>query len=226
MAKYTNASDSLRPGQLNRLIDKIKDKPVEHVMTTNKLTFDEASHTYYLDGVIIPGVTTVLKQLMTFDRVPEDDLKRARELGTAVHKVTELYDLDTLDYNTIDPVLGPYLEAWKKFRHDEKFNPFMIEKRTYHPIHRYGLTPDRGGFYRDDPTMVDIKSGAEYPTVGPQLAAYQEAYNYRHKNKITRRLAVYLRPDGTYKLRPCNDPTDFSTFLACLHLYNWRGLYG
>ena len=34
--KRTSASDSLRPGQLNRLIDKIKDCPIEHNQTTKE----------------------------------------------------------------------------------------------------------------------------------------------------------------------------------------------
>ena len=35
--KYNNPCNSLRPGQLNRLVDKIKDCPVEHGKTCCKV---------------------------------------------------------------------------------------------------------------------------------------------------------------------------------------------
>ena len=35
--KYNNACDNLRPGQLNKMIDKIKDKHVEHGVTCYKV---------------------------------------------------------------------------------------------------------------------------------------------------------------------------------------------
>ena len=58
--KRTSACDSLRPGQLNRLIDKIKDCPIEHNQTTKEeemnrnwkvvVKFHDCPNYYYANG--------------------------------------------------------------------------------------------------------------------------------------------------------------------------------
>ena len=57
------------------------------------LTFDEASHTYRIDGQVVPGVTSVLKPLTDYSMVPPADLQAAADFGKAVHRACELDDL-------------------------------------------------------------------------------------------------------------------------------------
>lgn len=57
------------------------------------LEFAEASHTYLLDGIIVPSVTQVLSRMFPeeYARVSQETLAAAAERGTAVHKSIENY---------------------------------------------------------------------------------------------------------------------------------------
>jgi hypothetical protein len=192
------------------------------------LTFDEATHTYRYRGAVVPGVTSVLRPLMNFDFVDPDVLAANAAFGTAVHKACELDDLGQLDEAALDPALAPYLAGWRKFSRDYRVIWSAIEKKVFHPQLRYAGALDRYGMVltmptengRHVPAMVDIKSGsALYPSVGPQLAAYHRALN--EASVTTRRLAVQLKPDGTYFAKWHEDPNDFAVFCSLLTLTNW-----
>lgn len=57
------------------------------------LEFDELTHTYLVDGVIVPSVTQLLKRRFggKYDGIPAETMKRASERGTRVHKTIEMY---------------------------------------------------------------------------------------------------------------------------------------
>lgn len=197
------------------------------------LTFEEATHTYRYNGVVVPSVTQVLKPVMDLSFVDPDVLAAASAFGTAVHKACELDDLDELDVGSLDPALAPYLDAWRKFSRDYGVIWSAVEKLVYHPqlryagaLDRYGLVFDKPGPHgRHVPAMVDIKSGSRlFPSVGPQLAAYHRALD--ESSVTTRRLAVQLKEDGTYVAKWHSDPTDFALFASLLTVTNWCGKHG
>lgn len=188
------------------------------------LQFNAAAHQYTKDGVLVPNVTGVLEPIIDYAGVPSSTLEFARALGTAVHIATELDDGDDLVEESVDPAVRPYLDAWRKFRHDTGFIPTSIEEQVFSSRHWYAGTLDRQGPSPEngDDSLIDIKTTSKLmPSTGPQLAAYMEAKNYRKSNKIKRRYAVQLKPDGTYRLQEYADKADFSVFLACLTLHNW-----
>lgn len=191
------------------------------------LTFDEASHTYRHDGRVVPGVTSILRPIMNFDHVDPALLAAAAAFGVAVHKACELDDRGVLNEAALDPALVPYLDAWRAFSRDYAVQWSAIEERVYHPRLRYAGTLDRFGIVRiapnkphTTPAVVDIKSGTQIlPSVGPQLAAY---YRARDESSVTtKRLAVQLKPDGTYVAKWHDDPNDFAVFCSLLTLRNW-----
>ena len=51
---------------------------------------------------------------------------------------------------------------------------------------------------------------------------YEDYKPNKLKDKIKRRFAVLLKPDGTYKLEEYKNKADWQVFLACLTLYNFR----
>lgn len=191
------------------------------------LYFDEARHEYTYKGALVPGVTSVIDNILSqFDGVPEHQLKAARERGTAVHRACALYDLDDLVMDSLDPRIVPYLEAWILFRKERGFHPTAIEERVFHPRHMYAGTLDRIGLIGGAVSIVDIKTGTQSLTAGLQSAAYLEARNYRRPDKVRGRVIVHLQPDGKYALRKQTDPSDFSVFLSALHLYTWSKKHG
>jgi len=182
------------------------------------LTFDEASHTYRYNGIVVPGVTTILSPLTDFSRVPPHVLRAAADFGTAVHFACELDDLGTLDEASLDPALVPYLDAWRKFSADYEVEWELIEKPVHNKTLGYAGTLDRQGRVKGLRTVLDIKSSAKlYPSVGPQLAAYQQASDI----PSVQRMGVQLKADGTYVAKTYTDPTDWPVFCSLLTLRTW-----
>jgi len=200
------------------------------------LTFDAKTHTYTLKGLPIPSVTQVIAGTQDFLGVSEEVLEAARERGHRVHALTAMYDRGEVTLRVsasrtrkeeVAPEIQAYLSAWIQFRKDADLEPLVIEELLYSPRYRFAGTVDRVGLLQGSPVILDIKTAASpgrlHPAVGLQLAAYQQAYNEGHPpRKVASRLAVQLRPDGKYTLTQYVDKADFSVFLACLTLHNWR----
>ena len=57
------------------------------------LEYIDESHTYVVDGIVIPSITTVLRKELgeKYDKVPATVLKRAADLGTQLHEQIERY---------------------------------------------------------------------------------------------------------------------------------------
>ena len=188
--------------------------------------YDGQTHSYYLKGFRIPGVTQVMAGINDFLGVGEEIMAAAQERGTLVHTATALYDRDTLTLEEVqaDTVLEPYVRAWVKFREEAKFVPEGVEVQVYSVRHRYAGTIDRIGELRGVRVVLDIKTGAALnPVTALQLAAYQVAYNERHAVRVKERWAIQLGADGKYKLHQYKDDAgDWSAFLSALNLYSWR----
>lgn len=203
-----------------------------------ELTFDEPTHTYRLDGIVVPSVTSILKVLGGYEGIPQHILDKAAARGSAIHKATEFYDNDTLDWTSLDDELIDYVNAWGNFREDTGAEIIEIEQRTYHPALKVAGTPDRvlvlkkrlkglGPVGRL--TLADIKSSWQMmPATGPQTAAYTEFRNAHVKaasDKVKDRLGVQLKRDGTYEVHHYNDPSDWNTFVSCLNVTRWKEKY-
>lgn len=182
------------------------------------LTFDNARHEYRLDGAVIPGVTRLLWHLHSFAGVSREVLDAASERGTAVHIACQLWDEDNLDGASVDQAIAGYVEAWKQFTRDFSPNWRHIETRGFHPTLRYAGTVDRAGVIDGRMTVLDIKTGAPHPVWGIQTAAYAQMLGM----PSARRATVKLNDDGTYRLRPWNDPTDWPAFCSLVTLNSWK----
>jgi len=184
------------------------------------LAFDEATHTYSLDGKVVPSVTQILNIANDFGFVNKDVLDRASKFGTAVHKATELYDACDLNEATLDIALLPYLDAWKMFLSNTNFRVISSEARVYSK-HGYAGTFDRLGYLDGRLTLLDIKTSTTVArSTSLQLAAYEQAYKEMHDMQIEQLISVQLKPCA-YTIRHHDDRTDFLTFLNFLNVYKW-----
>ena len=187
------------------------------------LEFNEEEHRYTWDGTVVPGVTTVLKPLSNYDMVPQHIMEKAAARGHAVHLATELHDEGTLDEESMDPTIKPYLDAWKMFRETQGYGIVVSEARVFSEKGMYAGTLDRilekkGHYY-----LGDIKSTfAHIPTVGPQTAAYQKAWEEVMGIKIKGRLSIRLKTDGHPEVTELNNRSDLAIFNNCLAIYKWR----
>lgn len=199
-------------------------------MLAPHLTFEPGSHTYRLDGRLIPNVTRVIEPLAELWRVPRDVLEAAQVRGTRVHKVCELEDLGTLDESSVNEALGGYLAGWRRFKAEHGFEPDLIETRIVNVARQYAGTLDRTGYMRVGTrrryVLLDIKSGILTECAGVQTAAYKAGLPVGARawpKPITLRAGVKLSEDGTYRLRIFDDDDlDLAVFYSCLTVFNWK----
>lgn len=190
--------------------------------------FDEPTHVYRLNGVVIPSVTTILRPLYDFRMIDPAILHAKAALGTAVHRACELLDNDDLDQETdegkagLEPIAG-YLAGYVKFKAEVRPVVLENESRLFHPVHRYAGTIDRRYTINRDLWDIDLKSTvAMSPVVGLQTAAYSELFKANGDRRRPRRGALQLFPDGKYKLWEFKDPSDIAVFLSLLNIHRFK----
>lgn len=188
---------------------------------------EEDTHTYFLNGKVIPGVTTMISdaKLVDLDQIPPAVLEHKRNIGNAVHYATELHDLGVLDPASVHESIKPYFNAYLKFLAETDVQILEVENVVYHDTYQYAGKNDRVILLNGYRGVLDIKTTSILSAaVGVQTAAYKEALNCGRADadKVVTRFALQLRPDSTYRLEQFSDHSDFSTFLACLQVYNWK----
>lgn len=191
------------------------------------LEFDGPSHTYTLNGRRVPSVTEVLEPYSGLEWVRPELVQAAADFGHNVHVACDLYDADELDHEALDPALTPYVDAWDRFQRDTGAVAIESELAVYSRTLRYAGTLDRiMALGRKERVQIDIKTSTGVPrTVGAQTAAYENCYREMFGRKLQGRYCCHLKPDGTYKLHPLTDATDFAKFQSCLTLWRAGWIY-
>lgn len=201
------------------------------------LTFDPASHEYWVDQILRPSVTQLLDAAgltPDFSLVQPAVLEHARERGRHVDAACDLLDQDDLDWRSVHSEAVPYLEAWLRFRDYEGYTPLASQIPLYNAEWGYCGTADSVGVLPGGrAVIVERKSTSKMaPTYSLQVAGYAldgmwhappgggvlEPVPWERPG----RLGVQLRPDGTYKLVAYTDPADFEAFLGVVALARWR----
>lgn len=161
-----------------------------------RLTFDEVTHTYQLDGRRVPSVTQILKAILPpqYEFAGEWHMNR----GTATHKACELLDQGTLDWSSVDLEIEPRVRAWEKFRSDWAAEIVANETRLAHEGLRYAGCLDRMFRKGRELILADIKNSVA-PQVRLQLGLYSLAWTATHRTKVDRAVAVELTESGSYK---------------------------
>lgn len=186
----------------------------------SNLTFIPETHQYLIDGVEYPSVTQVIKAagLSNFDNVPAELLDRAIQFGNAVHKAIELKCKGTLDLDTVDEAIMPYLSAWDEFVSIYQYVPQHYEHRAFNHALRVGFTIDNIGSFQKDAGIVDVKTGH------PKSADIIQACAYGYLCPVKRLMVIYLK-DNKFKIieiKGADRRKGENIFLSCLSLYNYR----
>ena len=162
-----------------------------------ELTFDEFTHTYRLDELILPSVTTLMKLLSDdfYRAVTPEVLDRAARRGTAIHNAIENYI--EFGVQDIPTQYAGYFEAFVQWWGQRKPEPLALEKRVYHKILRYAGTADLICMIDGRLTLVDYKSSAQIneKLCAVQLEGYDRAFE-SHGVKIEQRLILHLSNEG------------------------------
>lgn len=194
------------------------------------LVLNRDTHEYFWNGEKVKySVTEILDKagLNNFEGIPPDVLEYAKIRGSYVHKATALHDQNKLNPSTLDAVIKPYLEAWKKFKADTGFLTLNAEVPVYSKKLRIATTPDRVGLLNLKLTVLEIKCIAKMTrVVAIQTAGQMLILNEGRKrgDKIKDRMAVNLKPDGNYEIlaKKFFTPKDENYFLSCLNVCNLK----
>ena len=209
------------------------DETARAFIVTTGLEFDPAAHRYTLDGRVVPSVTQLLEAagLVDLDGIDPGVLRRKRELGTWVHAAIALMLDDDLDVETVWPPAAPYLAAFDRFRVESRFVFVreLCEQPLVDPVLGFAGTPDLVGRFPEGgaTAVLDVKCTYTLaPTCGLQTAAYQHLLRVGANCPVTKRLALWLRPDGTYSAKDYSSDArhrdDWPAFRAVLALWHWR----
>lgn len=197
-------------------------------VSTQGFQFDQATHTYYDDGVPIISVTQVIHSagLISFEGINPMVLERKRQLGGLVHQACHFIDEDDLDLSSLPQEVADYVAGYVRFREEAGFFPELNEHRMVASVNgmKFGMTVDKAGPIYGEPYVIELKCGAdEHPAWGVQLAAYDMGLSKPTGAYRTRkRGVVQLKPDGTFKVHTYTDPADAHIFMASLAIANWK----
>ena len=124
--------------------------------------FEESTHTYTLDGVVIPSVTEICAPITCGKYPPVGVVQQAAARGTRVHELCALDDMDALP-DEIETGLVGYVKAWAAFCRDYKPVWRHIELPLcgeIDPGQPFAGTLDRIGDIDGRTRVVDIKTAA------------------------------------------------------------------
>lgn len=156
------------------------------------LEYDDETHTYLCDGVIIPSVTQVLSVRFghKYDTIPPAVLKKAADRGTKVHKEIELWCKGQGEETTEVKHFKVLKRLWK-FEVEENEIPILITKNG-EPV-----CAGRLDLILSFPELAvaDIKTTAtldkEY--LGYQLNLYRIGYEQCYGKEIKKLFGVHIR---------------------------------
>ena len=131
------------------------------------LEFIEESHTYILNGEIIPSVTQILQDLfpLKYDGVPQEILDDKAEYGTQLHKFIEIIEKKKpkkpLAY--IKRYYKPNIyqeESLKDYlKIKEKYNIVITDsEKRVHYKNKYCGTLDLKGYVNNKSAIIDVKT--------------------------------------------------------------------
>ena len=183
------------------------------------IEFDEAAHTYKVDGEPFASVTKVIAEAGLYGDATKYFSEYSRDRGRVVHRVIELYLKGELDQATVDPAVAGYFASWQAFEKDTGFFPGYIEHTLYSvPLRIAGRVDLIGPWNGNGAAIIDLKTGmTPTPATGIQLAGYEELYG-----SYVKRFALHLGAEGKYRLKEYDNRGDRAVFLAAVTLYHWR----
>lgn len=178
-----------------------------------ELTID-ADHIYRLDGVRIPGVTSVLQavKLVDYSFLPWDVRDEVLARGRWVHDLCSLRLLRGPIKPTLLARLMNERPDWMRyFVGFERFlaerpdvRPLLVEQKVFSLNYRYAGTLDFTAIFADKPSLWDIKTGTAPNSTAFQTALYDLALDsvegYEFAKVSHRRFALELHEAGTYKI--------------------------
>lgn len=197
-----------------------------------RLEFDEATHTYTIDGQRVPSVTDICKPL-TID-IAENAKPWLRDAaarkGTAMHEICA--DIDICGNSVIEgipPEYWGYIQAYLNFKRDYQIKDWIgVELQLGSAFMGVAGTVDRVGVIDGKFTIVDIKTGSKIDKalLTAQLNGYLEIMACSDCNVHIKQLrhglylnlwGLQLMKDSKYTIHECKENNELWEELCWLY---------
>lgn len=189
----------------------------------SKVVFEESTHTYTVDGQVLPSVTEICRFLSYDVAVGANTVMRdyAADRGTRIHEACTLYDFEGDDAEVDGDIVG-YVQAYAAFKRDYNITDWMYYEKPLGSVELgYAGTPDRIGFIDGRLTIVDLKSGTKINkhNLECQLNGYGTLAKSPLDLNIEQLWGLQLKKDGTYRV--ISVPIRLLFFRDCFHLHQF-----
>lgn len=165
------------------------------IINNQILEFDEETHTYILDGVIVPSVTQILENKFgnKYKSVNREVLRRASERGTLIHKIIEDYCINGKECESQELRNFKFLSKAFEFEVLKNEVPIVYQQNDFVCAGRLDLIIEKGG----KKAVADIKttSALDREYLGFQLNIYRLGYEQSYGEKIESLYGIHLRGD-------------------------------
>ena len=181
----------------------------------------EGLHAYMLDLEELTGVTTVLKQVLFYDKyngISEDVLRRAAARGTAIHEAVQAHLLgipydpapDTLEFKA---EAARALASWQNYERGSELQTMVETECVEYLVSNEQdiaskvdvVFKNRGG---EGYTLADIKTTSEFDEeyLSWQLSIYADFFRQQTGEAVTMLVAMwYNRSRGTWQVIQVKD---------------------
>ncbi|MEA3432371.1 MAG: PD-(D/E)XK nuclease family protein [candidate division WOR-3 bacterium] len=169
------------------------------------IVFNEADHSYTIDGQPLKSVTQLLQD---YELSPKyyGNAQAAAKRGKYVHKAIELYLRNNLDEDSLSPPLIPYFRSFKDFWEKQEADTWESEEMVGSLLWGLAGTIDWYGNLNEEITIIDFKTGKKvYDSAWLQLGLYKHLLEqgsevYKYKTKV-----LHITPQKT-EIVEDNDP--------------------
>lgn len=192
----------------------------------SEVKFDEATHTYWVDGKRIPSVNTIIDAALEGEQQAKKGYSfypEAATRGTYVHEAIQLWIADELDESSLDPELVPYFAAFRKCWKEQKLVAHYVERRGYSAVGGFCGTRDFIGCAGAEPDskriLLDWKTGSIRKRVQYQLGGYSMLSLEEGMAPFHELWAVQLKKDSTYRIKAYDPNESFKLWFGLLGKY-------
>lgn len=166
-----------------------------------KLEFDEETHTYIKNGIILKSVTQILQELfpLKYDNVPKEVLQNKANYGTELHKFIEIIEKKKPKkplayikrYYKPNIYQEESLKDYLKIKDEYKIKITDSEKRISYE-YKYAGTLDLKGYVNGKSAIIDIKTTYELDDV---YVSFQDSL-YEMADEPVKKLYCLWLPKG------------------------------
>lgn len=170
------------------------------------VSFDQASHTYRVGGLIKPSVTQVLDLMGYVSPFCKSDTAAA--LGSELHSLFEYFDKGVLIQDGLPQEQAKCLEMYKLYKRDVDPTFTDIEAVMHDEALDVCGMVDRAGINPE--FIMDIKTGSSVPESARLQTAAYAMMRFPLTYEDAKRYCLHINPKlKTYKIKSYDNPMDF-----------------